>query len=109
MIPLTSKVSKFRKIYQKKMARNGRCDTIVFGDVLGREKAFLIQNMCPIDDSYVLNEYLDASRAPVRIENPLEAELEKKALWALELQRKGKKVIFPDVLAIEKKLLSKHS
>ena len=41
MIPFSSKVQKFREIYQKKIRRYGRCDTLLFGDVLGREKVFL--------------------------------------------------------------------
>ena len=36
MIPFSSKVQKFREIYQKKIRRYGRCDTLLFGDVLGR-------------------------------------------------------------------------
>ena len=108
MIPLSSKVSKFQRVFQAKIARNGRCDTIVFGYVLGQKKAFLIQNMCPIDDSYIRNEYLDGSNNPVRITGNLERELESKAIKVLNLQRKGKRLIFPDVLLIEKKLLEKR-
>ena len=48
MIPFSSQVSKFRSIYNKKIEKYKKCDTIVFGEVLGHEKAFLIQNMCPI-------------------------------------------------------------
>lgn len=50
MIPFSSRVAKFRGYYNAKIDKYGRCDTIVFGDVLGYEKAFLIQNMCPIID-----------------------------------------------------------
>ena len=35
------------------MQKYHRCDTIVFGEVLGHEKAFLIQNMCPITEKYM--------------------------------------------------------
>ena len=48
MIPFSSKVNKYRIYYNNKMRKYGRCDTIAFGYVLGHEKAFLIQNMCPI-------------------------------------------------------------
>lgn len=105
MIPFTSKISKFRTIYKEKTNRFGKCDTIVFGEVLGHQKAFLIQNMCPINSSYIRNEYLDANNIPVRIPKPLEQELIKKANKVLKLQRLGKKLIFPDVLTIEASLL----
>ena len=55
MIPFSSQVSKFKGIYNKKMQKYNRCDTIVFGEVLGHEKAFLIQNMCPITEKYTKN------------------------------------------------------
>ena len=108
MIPISSQLRKFKPIAAKKSARFGFCDTIVFGDVLGHEKAFLIQNMFPIIDSYVDSEYQD-SRAliPVRVDGVFEAELITKAKKVLALQRTGAQFIFPNVLEIEKDLLSK--
>jgi hypothetical protein len=106
MIPFSSQVSKYRGYYNAKMARYKRCDTIAFGDVLGHEKAFLIQNMCPITKSYIKNEYIDsAAMIPVRVDGAFESELLDKARRVLALQRKGTKLIFPDVLDIEAKLL----
>jgi len=108
MIPISSQTNKFKQLYQKKLARYKRCDTIVFGNLLGREKAFLIQNMCPITDEYINNMYIDnVSMLPVRIDGALEKELIKKAGRVLALQRKGINLIFPDVLKIEAQLLSK--
>ena len=111
MIPFSSQVSKFKGIYNKKMQKYHRCDTIVFGEVLGHEKAFLIQNMCPITEKYMKNEYLDsAANIPVRVDGRLEKELKDKAGKVLALQRKGAKLIFPDVLSIEQELLNqKHT
>ena len=68
MIPFSSQVSKFKDIYDNKIKKYKRCDTIVFGEVLGHEKAFLIQNMCPITAEYMKNEYFDAkANVPVRV------------------------------------------
>lgn len=106
MIPFSSRVEKFRGIYQSKVSRSGRCDTIDFGYVLGHEKAFLIQNMFPITVDYIREEYIDSnSNVPVRIDGALEARLVKKAKKVLGLQRRGMNLIFPDVLAIERTLL----
>lgn len=108
MIPFSSQVEKFRTIYQKKMARYGRCDTIDFGYVLGHEKAFLIQNMCPITQEYMKEEYIDSnSNIPVRVSGAFEDRLSQKARRVLALQRRGSKLIYPDVLSIEKSLLMK--
>jgi hypothetical protein len=110
MIPFSSRVNKFVGIYDRKIQKYGKCDTIVFGDVLGRRKAFLIQNMCPITPKYIKNEYIDgAANIPVRISGALEKELTDKAKRVLALQRKGIPLIFPDVLKIEKELLSQSN
>ena len=107
LIPFSSQVSKFKNIYDSKMQKYKRCDTIVFGEVLGHEKAFLIQNMCPITSKYIKNEYFDArANVPVRENGILEKELKEKASKVLALQRKGSKLIFPNVLEIERKLLN---
>lgn len=108
MIPFSSQVEKFKGYYNTKVARYGKCDTLAFGEVLGYEKAFLIQNMCPITEQYIKNEYIDRNASvPVRVDGRFETELITKAKRVLALQRKGFKMIFPDVLSIEKALLSK--
>jgi hypothetical protein len=108
MIPISSQTDKYRKIYNKKIQKYNRCDTIVFGEVLGREKAFLIQNMCPVTEEYVKNEYIDSNtNIPVRIDGVLEKKIILKAKKILALQRNGAKLIFPDVISIENKLKEK--
>ena len=107
IIPFTSQLSKFQSIYDKKMSKYGKCDTIVFGDVLGYKKAFLIQNMCPIIPKYIKNQYIEnLSCKPVRLNGKLEKELTSKAKKVLMLCRKGNKLIFPDIFKIENELLS---
>ena len=106
MVPLSTKIEKYIKAYDAKIKRNGKCDNFVFGDVLGEPKVFLIQNMCPVTDVYIKNEYLvENFKKPVRIKRALETEIKRKALHLLALERKGIKIIFPDVLSIEKKLI----
>ena len=107
MIPFTSQVEKFRRIYQHKIQRYGKCDTIEFGEVLGYEKAFLIQNMCPVTPKYIEKEYIEKRTGdPVRIDGVLESRILAKANRVLALQRNGKNIIYPDVLKIEKALLA---
>ena len=61
--------------------------------------------MCPILPKFVENEYLDPlSLQAVRLNGVTERELISKAKKVLVLHRKGIKLIFPDVLAIEKQL-----
>ena len=110
LVPFSSQTEKYRKIYDKKIAKQHKCDTIVFGNILGYEKAFLIQNMCPATVDYISNIYIDKqSNQIVRINKNLEQELITKSKTVLMLQRKGYKLIFPDVLNIEAVLIRNHN
>lgn len=105
VILISSKVQKFEDLYSKKKEKYGRCDTIDFCDVLGRRRAFLIQNMCPITQKYILNEYIDPIQGSVAIDSISETRIISKAKKVLALQRKGCKLIFGNVLDIEKRLV----
>lgn len=107
-IPFSSKVSKYKQIYQNKIERYGKCDTIDFGYVLGYEKAFLIQNMCPITDKYINNEYI-CNGCPVQLDYKTQQRIIKKAKKVLQLQRQGKPLVFPDILHIESELIKQQN
>ncbi len=55
MILFSSRIEKFKVVYQNKMRRYGICNTTMFGEVLGHEKASLIQNMLPAALDYIGN------------------------------------------------------
>ena len=109
LIPISSQVKKFRRIYSNKVNKHGFCNTIVFGKLAGFEKAFLIQNMCPASDRYIKNEYRDAGNIPIRVNGVLEQDLISNGKKVLALQRKGYHLILPDVLSIEKRLLAQQN
>ena len=61
-----------------------------------------------ITQTYIKEEYIDSnSNVPVRINGAFETQLVKKARRVLTLQRRGIRLIYPDVLAIERELLQK--
>lgn len=109
MIPISSKVHKYKTLYDKKVSRYGKCDTIEFGFVLGAERAFLIQNMCPAIPLYIDKVYKDRAGNLVSIRGNFEKQLLIKARKVLMLQRRGLRLILPDVLKIEKQLLKIHA
>lgn len=110
IVPISSRVEKFKQIEQDKIKKYGHCNTIRFGIVLGRNTAFLIQNMCPATNKY-LTAYIDKNNCPVRIDNRIAADVEKNARNVLAMAKRGAKVIFPDVFKIyhelEYQLISK--
>ena len=44
-VPISSKVNKYKEIYENKKKSRKKVYNFVFGKVLGKEKAFLIQNI----------------------------------------------------------------
>ena len=105
IIPISSQVEKYKAIYDKKVAKYKKCDTLFFAEVLGYLKAFLLQNMCPISKKYIKNEYCNKAGQAVRVKFSVEKEIIKKAKRILAMHRKGIKLIFPDVIRIEQLLL----
>lgn len=53
MVPLSSRVQKYKAIHDKQEQKYGRCLTIVLGKFDGKEAAFLLQNMFPVRDYYL--------------------------------------------------------
>lgn len=106
LIPISSQVEKYKAIYARKLAKYHRCDTLFFAEVLGYEKIFLLQNMCPVSQDYIKNEYFSVRTGEaVKLKFSIERELTKKAKKVLAMHRKGISLIFPDVSAIEMRLL----
>ncbi len=111
VIPISSKVEKYQKIAENKRKKYGRCDTILFGNVLGRKSAFLIQNMFPTTEEYFESQYINSrDGVPVRVDGAFEKELKRSARRVIALVHNGRNnLIFPDVLGIERKLTARKS
>ena len=103
IIPISSKYEKYKRIEQGKIKKYGHCNTIRFGTVLGRNTAFLIQNMCPATEKY-LTPYMNKNNQPIRIDNRVAKDVEKSARNVLALAKRGAKVMFPDVFTIFQEL-----
>ncbi|MGL5901581.1 MAG: type III toxin-antitoxin system CptIN family toxin [Cetobacterium sp.] len=101
-IPISSKVDKYKKIFNMKIQKRSICDTIVFANVLGAEKAILIQNMFPAPASFIKNEYI-SNKTSVKLEKHKEAEILNKAkkVLSLHIQKKAK-IMLTDVDSIIK-------
>lgn len=63
--------------------------------------------MFPLIPYYIRNKYIDAvTKQPVAVNEKLKETLNKKAKKVLALHRRGISLIFPNVLAIEQRLLT---
>lgn len=107
MVPVSSQYEKYHKIYDKKIEKYGVCDTIVLGYVKGNKNAFLIQNMIPVTQEYISNQYIDKSTSlPVKISKQTKKELNAKVRKVLRFARNGKILTYTPILQIEQMIRS---
>jgi len=104
-IPLSTKVEKYKKIYENKIKKYKSCDTIIIGKLLNREVAILIQNAFPTLAKYIDHVHTYKGE-PVKISNYLQKEILKKFNTCLLNRTKRNKIFFADIDNLKKKLLS---
>ena len=76
-----------KKYLNKKIAKNGVCDTIVIGKYRGKDTAFLIQNIFPITEKYI--DHIDTSRKQaVPVVEGTKKEIKKKVNKIFKLKSK---------------------
>ena len=111
MIPLSSKVEKYKRIMNQKIERKKPCDIIhIIKLDNGKESAFLIQDMFPITEKYIERKYTIANNH-LRVTSEHSAiEIEKKAKKVMNMLKKGIKFTptQPDILKIMNKLKVKN-
>ena len=102
-LPISSKVEKYKIIYEEKKKKYGKVDNIVFGYVEGEERVFLIQNMFPTLEKYI------KQKKDVIVNQELKRELKRKANKILTLVEKGyRNLVFPDIIKIKEILLEEN-
>lgn len=85
LIPVSSRVEKYQKIWLQKMKQHGACLTLYFAKLFGKKRAFLIQDMFPITDDYILKPYYDENGHLARLPKTTYRKILATASAALEL------------------------
>ncbi len=96
MIPISSKVEKYKQIINSKIEKYGKCSTIVIGKFAGNDNVFLIQNAFPIKSIY-LDHIHTIKGLPITIHKKLEKELRNKLREVLALKKRGINLFYTDV------------
>ena len=101
MIPISSQIEKYEKIYNKKVNKYPNYDGIRFGYVNGKKRAFLIQNICPVTEKYIDEIYtIEKGETIVTIAPELCSELNKIARKAIRLNEVGIRIVLTDLTHI---------
>jgi len=105
-IPISSKVEKYKAIYEKKLKTKKKVYNFVFGKVLGKEKAFLIQNIFPTTEEYIENVYRN-KECDVKITEALKENIISVSMNVIKLAKKGINIPFYDIIEMKSVLLNK--
>ena len=107
MIPLSSRIDKYKRIVEKKEKEGKTCNIIHIAKLDdSRESAFLIQDMFPILEEYIEREYTIAGNHLMLTSEHTAREIELKARKVMGMMKRGVKFTptQPDVMAILEKL-----
>ena len=103
LVPISSQVEKYERIYAEKILRYRNYDGIKFGYVNGERRAFLLQNLFPITSNYLDNIYM-VNQVAVTVNKKFGAKIEKTVRKILRLYDKGIRITLTDIKEILKRL-----
>ena len=111
VIPLSSKVDKYKRIIENKAKHNKPCDILHIAKLdNGKTSVFLIQDMFPITENYIERAFTVNGNV-LRLTSETELlKIRKKAKKISELIKRGIKFIptQPDIMKIQRELLKKQ-
>ena len=105
-VPISTKYEKYKKIYEYKKQKQRRVYNFVFGEVVGKKAVFLIQNIFPTTEEYVLEKYITENKdfeIALNVRNKVIAYSRQVIMKA----EQGINIPFYNILDMEKVLLNK--
>lgn len=106
MIPISSKIEKYKEQYQHSIEKYKMCDNISFCYVLGEERAILPQNLFPITKEYIGSVYIDKNtNEPITLPKNILSDVNKKARKKIRYNQNGKRFGMTDIMKIYNELI----
>ncbi len=103
-IPLSSKVSKYQTIIDKKIKKYGSCKSIMISEIASKKAVILLQNAFPTLEKYIDHPHT-INGAPVRVADNLKDEILENFNSLLALKKQGINLFFVDIDKLKKKML----
>lgn len=103
-IPLSSKVSKYKPIIEKKIKKYGSCKSIMIRTIASRESVILLQNAFPTLEKYIDHPHL-VNNKQVRVSDKLKEEVLSNFNSLLALKKRGVSLFFTDIDKIKQQML----
>ena len=103
-IPISSKVSKYKKIVAKKEKKYGFCNTILIRKILGNDTAILLQNAFPTLEKYIDHVHT-VYGIPYRVPTNLQNEIMQNFKILLSLKKRNINLFYTDIDNIKKQMI----
>ena len=103
-IPLSSKVSKYQPIIDKKVKKYGDCRSIMIREIAEKKSVILLQNAFPTLEKYIDHPHT-INGAPARLADNLKDEILQNFNSLLALKKQGINLFFPDIDKIKEMML----
>lgn len=103
-IPLSSKISKYQTIIDKKIKKYGNCKSIMISEIANKKSVILLQNAFPTLEKYIDYPHT-MNGAPVRVADNLRDEILENFNSLLALKKQGLNLFFVDIDQVKEKML----
>ncbi len=103
-IPLSSKVSKYQPIIDKKIKKYGDCRSIMIREIAEKKSVILLQNAFPTLEKYIDHPHT-INGAPARVADNLKDEILQNFNSLLALKKQGINLFFTDIDKIKEMML----
>ena len=105
-IPLSSKVSKYQPIIDKKIKKYGSCRSIMIREIANKDSVILLQNAFPTLEKYIDHPHIIDGK-PLKVIDTLKDEILDNFKYLLALKSQGTNLFFTDIDKIKEKLREK--
>lgn len=103
-IPLSSKVSKYQPIIDKKVRKYGNCKSILVREIANKQSVILLQNAFPTIEKYIDHPHI-VNGKPLQVIETLRNEILDNFKYLLSLKNKGTNLFFADIDKIKEIML----
>lgn len=103
-IPLSSKVDKYERIVDNKIAKFGFCNSIIIGEVFDRKHAILIQNAFPTLEKYIDHVHMIDGR-PAEVPTLLRQKILHNFKSMLKMKENGIDLFFTNIDKIKEQMI----
>lgn len=95
-IPLSSKVSKYQPIIDKKIKKYGSCRSIMIREIANKDSVILLQNAFPTLEKYIDHPHIIDGK-PLKVIDTLKDEILDNFKYLLALKSQGTNLFFTDI------------